>query len=326
MERLEGRRAVVTGGGTGMGRELVRQLAKAGCHVATCDVATEAMAETRSLAEADATGGARVTTFVADVADESQLQAFRGHVESEFGESTLHLLFNNAGIAGGGSFVTDDRAAWEKTFGVDWGGVYLSTRTFLPMILAADEGHIINTSSINGIFASIGPNSPHTSYSAAKFAVRGFSEALIADLRVNAPHVRVSVVCPGHVGTSIVLNSAAAHGQDPDSMTAEDISQIRRRMALAGMPVDEVTDDDLRKGVQMMGEAFRDFAPVSAADAATVILDGVRANEWRILVGDDARAVDAAVRANPEHAYDVEFWNALLERGHFGAFGAASPS
>jgi hypothetical protein len=109
-------------------------------------------------------------------------------------------------------------------------------------------------------------------------------------------------------------------------MTADDVAQIRRRMALAGMPVDEVTDDDLKKGVQMMGEAFRDFAPVTAADAATIILDGVRANKWRILVGEDARAVDLAVRADPEHAYDVEFWNALLERGHFGAFGSASPS
>jgi NAD(P)-dependent dehydrogenase (short-subunit alcohol dehydrogenase family) len=199
MEQFGGKIAVVTGGGTGMGRELVRQLAKDGCHVATCDVSSAAMDDTKALALESAPAGTNVVTFVADVADESQLIAFREFVARELSTTFINLLFNNAGVAGAGSFVDDDRAAWERTFNIDWGGVYLGTRTFLPMLMAASEGHIVNTSSINGIFASIGPTNPHTSYSAAKFAVRGFSEALITDLRLNAPHIQVSVVMPGHV-------------------------------------------------------------------------------------------------------------------------------
>jgi len=320
MDDFTGRIAVVTGGGTGMGRELVRQLSKVGCHVATCDVSQGAMDETRALALEEAPEGARVTTFVADVADEAQMIRFRDAVANDHQTEHVNLLFNNAGIAGAGSFVDDDRSAWERTFAIVWGGVYIGCRTFMAMLLAADEGHIVNTSSINGIFASIGPLNPHTAYSAAKFAVRGFSEALIADLRVHAPHVHVSVVLPGHIGTSIVINSGVVHGKEPDNLDARDIEKIRRRFAIAGTPIDEVADDDIRKGVAMMGEAFRDVAPLSAASAATIILDGVRAGEWRILVGEDAKVVDEMVRADPVHAYDPSFWDAILAQGHFGGF------
>jgi NAD(P)-dependent dehydrogenase (short-subunit alcohol dehydrogenase family) len=321
MEKIEGRIAVVTGGGTGMGRELVRQLAKAGCHVATCDVSASALDETRTLALETAPTGTRVTEFVADVAEETQLLAFRDAVAREHATTSINLLFNNAGVAGAGSFVDDDRAGWERTFAIDWGGVYLGTRTFLEMLMAADEGHIVNTSSINGLFASVGPNRPHTAYSAAKFAVRGFSEALITDLRMNAPHVRVSVVMPGHVGTSIVINSGIVHGKEPDTLDEEDLGKVRRQLAADGTPVDEVSDEDLRKGVAMFGEAFRDLAPLSAASAAKIILEGVRQNKWRILVGEDAVIVDQMVRDDPEHAYEPEFWRALQAKGLFGGFG-----
>jgi NAD(P)-dependent dehydrogenase (short-subunit alcohol dehydrogenase family) len=322
MERFEGRIAVVTGGGTGMGRELVRQLAKEGCHVATCDVFADPVEETRESALVDAPAGTRVTSFQADVSDERQVQAFRDAVAKDQSTDHIHLLFNNAGIGGGGSMVADSRADWERTFGVDWGGVYNCTRTFLPMLLAAEEGHLVNTSSINGVWGSIGPYRPHTAYSAAKFAVRGFSEALIADFRVNAPHLRVSVVMPGHIGTSIVLNSAKFFGRDADSMDAEELSRVRKQLAGQGVPAEGISDEDLRKGVQMMGEAFRDNAPMSAARAATVILDGVRENRWRILVGEDAERIDTEVRKDPEHSYDVEFWERIQSAsGLFGGLG-----
>jgi len=321
MERFAGRIAVVTGGGTGMGRELVRQLAMEGCDVATCDVSAENMAETRTLALADAPGGTRVVTCVADVSDESEVLAFRDAVAAELGTDHVNLLFNNAGIAGGGSLVADSRAEWDKTFGVDWGGVYYSTRAFLPLLLAADEGHVVNTSSINGLWASVGPTQPHTAYCAAKFAVRGFTEALIADFRVNAPHLHASVVMPGHIGTSIIINTGKAHGQEPETMDAEHVERIRRQAAQRGLPVDGVTDEDIRKGMQLMAEVFRDAAPTSAAEAATIILDGVRRGDWRILVGHDAEVLDERVRADPEHAYDVEFWDALRADGLFGGFG-----
>src|SRR5258705_5446667 len=87
--------------------------------------------------------------------------------------------------------VTSSRDEWERTFNICWVGVYNCTRAFLPMMLKAEEGHIVNTSSVNGFWASVGPRIPHTAYSAAKFAVKGFTEALITDLKINAPHIKM---------------------------------------------------------------------------------------------------------------------------------------
>ncbi len=190
MEAFTGKLAVVTGGGTGMGRELVRQLAAEGCHVATCDVSAPNLAETLALCAAESSAGATVSSFVADVADECQLVAFRDHVTAVHDTDHIELLFNNAGIGGGGSIVVDPREEWEQVFAVCWGGVYLGTRTFLPLLMAAESGHVVNTSSVNGFWATLGGRA-HTAYSAAKFAVKGFTEALITDFRVNAPHLRV---------------------------------------------------------------------------------------------------------------------------------------
>jgi NAD(P)-dependent dehydrogenase (short-subunit alcohol dehydrogenase family) len=145
-----------------MGRELVRQLVAEGCNVATCDVFAEAVAETKRLCEADRPPqGLRITTHIADVSDEAQVQRFRDDVAAQQDTDKIHLLFNNAGIGGGGSMIASSREEWEKTFNVCWGGVYNSTRAFLPMLQRADEGHIVNTSSINGFWASIGPRVPH---------------------------------------------------------------------------------------------------------------------------------------------------------------------
>ena len=190
MERFEGKVAVVTGGGTGMGRELARQLTAEGCHVAICDVSVENMATTKALCDGGSPDGTVLSTFVADVSDRGQMDAFATHVAAAHGTDHINLLFNNAGIGGGGSIVVDEPDEWDKMFGVCWGGVYNGTRAFLPMLLAADEGHVVNTSSVNGFWACLGPNA-HTAYSAAKFAVKGFSEALIVDFRQNAPHLKV---------------------------------------------------------------------------------------------------------------------------------------
>src|SRR5262249_17617130 len=225
--------------------------------------------------------------------------------------------FNNAGIAGGGSVLRDAREEWERTFAVCWYGVYYGTRTFLPLLVAAPEGHLVNTSSVNGFWASLGPGIPHTAYSAAKFAVKGFTEALINDLRLNAPHVGVSLVMPGHVGTSIVLNSAVVLGRpSPKEMTAQDLRVVRDTMAQRGLPLDALSDDQLRAGMQQMAEDFRDKAPLSAAGAARIILDGVRAGRWRILVGEDAQELDRMVRAAPERAYESGFMDELRAKGH----------
>jgi NAD(P)-dependent dehydrogenase (short-subunit alcohol dehydrogenase family) len=318
MKSFEGRIAVVTGGGTGMGRELVRQLAAEGCHVALCDVSQEAMAQTKAMSEAGAPAGVRVTTFLADVSDEDRVLAFRDSVAAEHDTDHVHLLFNNAGIGGGGSFVSDDREEWDKTFEVCWYGVYYCSRAFLPMLLASPEGHLVNTSSVNGFWASIGPQSAHTAYSAAKFAVKGFSEALINDFRLNAPHLKVSLVMPGHIGTSIVINSARILGRDPKEMSDDQVAEARDRIQRAGFPVGGATNDQIRVALQMIGENFRDKAPMTAAEAAKVILDGVREERWRILVGKDAAILDRLVRETPEEAYETSFMQRLLAATPFG--------
>ena len=232
----------------------------------------------------------------------------------------INLLFNNAGIGGGGSFVLDERADWETTFNICWGGVYLCTRAFMPMLLASTEGHVVNTSSVNGFWASLGLGIPHTAYSAAKFAVKGFTEALITDFRLNAPHLRASVVMPGHIGTSIVINSGKLLGREPKELTAEQIEDLRTRLQRAGLDLGGASDEDIRLGMQLRGEMFRDNAPMTAAQAAAVIIAGVRANEWRILVGDDAFALDEMVRETPGEAYDDTFVDRLKARQIF-SFG-----
>ena len=317
MQSFRGKLAVVTGGGTGMGRELTRQLAAEGCSVAICDVSDDNMAETQRLAGAEATAGARITTHPCDVSDERQVLAFRDAVLAQHATDHVNLLFNNAGIAGGGSFVRDDRGEWERTFNVCWYGVYYCTRAFLPLLIASDEGCIVNTSSVNGFWASIGPSVSHTAYSTAKFAVKGFTEALVTDLRLNAPHVKAVLVMPGHIGTSIILNSSRVLGK-PDALdaSAEDVARMREMLTRRGLPADALTDDQLRAALHQMAVFFRDNAPVSAAQAATIILDGVRNDTWRVLVGDDAKVLDRMVRESPELAYEASFAKALNDEGH----------
>jgi len=313
--------AVITGGGTGMGRALAEQLSAAGCHVAMCDLSAENMAETKQRCAAGAPAGVRVTTHLCDVADEKQVVAFRDAVQREHATDHVELLFNNAGIGGGGSFVKDDRAEWERTFGVCWFGVYYCTRAFLPMLIASKHSHIVNTSSVNGFWATLSPGIAHTAYSTAKFAVKGFSEALITDLRVNAPHVKVAVVMPGHIGTSIVMNTAKVLGKgDALHMAQSDVATVRQLLGRRGLPVESMSDDDIRTAIHNLAIAFRDNAPVSAAQAATIILDGVRTDRWRILVGDDAHALDRMVRESPETAYEQSFADALHAQGFFQLF------
>lgn len=316
MTHFRGRLAVITGGGAGMGRELAIQLAAEGCHVAICDLHEANMVETRQLALAGAPAGIRFSTHGADVSDPDQISAFRDAVLREHGTDHIHLLFNNAGIGGGGSFVKDPVASWEKTFDICWGGVYHCCRAFMPALLAADAGHIVNTSSINGFWASIGPQTPHTAYSAAKFAVKGFSEALITDLRINAPHIKVSVVMPGHIGTSIVENSGMVLGRAPERLTADEIAELRDQLAATGLPVGNLPDDAIRELIRQRARDFRDNAPTTASRAASIIIEGVRAGRWRILVGEDAAIVDQLVRNDPEAAYEPGFIARMTEQGH----------
>ncbi len=277
IDDLRGRLAIITGGGDGMGRSLAQLLTRAGCHIAICDLSAGGLAATEDLCRADMGAETRLSTHVADVSSESDLLRFRDEILAAHDTDHAHLVFLNAGIGGGGSMIDTDRDEWERTFDVNWRGVYLGTRVFLPLLVAADWGRLINTSSVNGFWASLGPDTPHTAYSAAKFAIKGFTEALITDLRMHAPHVECSVVMPGHIGTGIVANSSAVVGI-------------------------EISDE-----VKLFDDYFRNNAPTSSDEAAQVIIDGVLTRTWRILVGDDAVLLDERVRATPTQAYERSF-------------------
>ena len=145
--------------------------------------------------------------------------------------------------------------------------------------------------------------------------MKGFSEALINDFRMNAPHLKVSLVMPGHIGTSIMINSGRILGRDPKQMTDEQIEGLREQLLRAGFPVAGVSAEQIRQGYQLIGERFRDDAPMTAAEAARVILEGVRKEQWRILVGDDAQVMDRLVREAPEEAYEASFMEKLRSEG-----------
>jgi NAD(P)-dependent dehydrogenase (short-subunit alcohol dehydrogenase family) len=305
MEPFAGKLAVVTGGGSGMGRELVRQLAAAGCSVATCDENPQTVDQTAALAGAEAPSGVRVTGHRCDVSDESQVLRFRDELLDAHASDDVDLVFSNAGIGGGGSFVNSSRQEWERTFAVDWQGVYLCARVFLPLLIASGDGVLVNTSSLNGLWASLGPGMPNTAYSAAKFAVRGFTEALIEDLRTNAPQVRVAVVLPGQVGTDIVANSRRAHGYPgPAEMTDEQAEETREFLVRAKLAARDASPAEVRATLVRLEAEGKDRALLSAAEAAAIILDGVRSGAWRILVGKDVAYVDQQIRSRPESAYD----------------------
>ena len=154
MESFAGKLAVVTGGGTGMGRELVIQLAAEGCSVATCD-STPTRWPRPSSWPRRRRRPAPVTAHRCDVADAAEVARFRDEVVAQHATDHVNLVFNNAGIGGGGSFLTGTAEEWERTFGVCWGGVYNCSRAFVPLLVASDDGYLVNTSSVNGFWAAI---------------------------------------------------------------------------------------------------------------------------------------------------------------------------
>jgi NAD(P)-dependent dehydrogenase (short-subunit alcohol dehydrogenase family) len=262
MESFAGKLAVVTGGGSGMGRELTRQLAAQGCSVAACDLNPDTMAETVALAQAEAPPGVWVTGHACDVADEAQVLRFRDELLAEHASGHVDLVFSNAGVGGGDSFVNSRREEWERVFAVDWWGVYYCARAFLPLLIASGDGVLVNTSSVNGFWASLGPGVPQTAYSAAKFAVRGFTEALNQEMGIGRYPVGVSCVHPGGIRTNIARDSRA----HPDWENPEG------------------------------RERFDKVVPTTPEKAAHIILRGVQANHARILIGPDAYAFDATAR------------------------------
>ncbi|HST54162.1 MAG TPA: SDR family NAD(P)-dependent oxidoreductase [Pyrinomonadaceae bacterium] len=255
--KLEGRTAVVTGAASGIGRAIALSLGRRGCHLALADIDEAGMAETDDLAR---TSSVRVTRHRVDVADRGAVASFPARVAAEHGR--VDLLFNNAGVAVGGTFEQVSETDFEWLFEINFWGVVRMTRAFLPLLRESGDARVVNISSVFGLVAPPG----HVAYAASKFAVRGFSEALRHEL--EGSRVGVTVVHPGGVSTAIADNARA-----PAGVGAEEAA--RRR------------------------EQFRKVLRLSPAVAGETIVRGVERRKARVLVGADARAISLVARALP---------------------------
>jgi NAD(P)-dependent dehydrogenase (short-subunit alcohol dehydrogenase family) len=257
MKLTPGTVAVVTGAASGIGRALAVTLGGRGCALALADVNAAGLRETATLASQ--TGTPRVTTALVNVAEQSAVSRFASDVEEQHGGA--HLLINNAGVALGGTFaeVALEDFAW--LMGINFWGVVYGVKAFLPQLRRQQAAHIVNISSVFGLAAPPG----QTAYASSKFAVRGFTESLRAELQGTA--VAVSCVHPGGVKTNIASN-ARTTVTDPVRLAAEQ----KRWEQLLRIPPQE---------------------------AATVIVRGIERNRARILIGNDARLLDALARLSP---------------------------
>ena len=267
IDNFAGTIAVVAGGGTGMGRELVRQLAIAGADVAFCDIAPDTMAETAAIV-ADQAPNSRIVTHQVDVSSEADLEAFRDAILAGFETDHVNLVFNNAGVTVGSNFDGMSEQDWDWVMNINLNGVVKASRVFLPLLKDRPEAALINTSSIFGMIAVAG----QSVYHATKFGVRGFTESLAKEFKDTS--VQVQCVHPGHIGTNIVANSR---------FTEDD----------AGFLGDDFNKDE-------MAEMFRTKG-MHPSRAAEIILNGVKRNKRRIFVGLDAKLMDLAQRITPMH-------------------------
>jgi NAD(P)-dependent dehydrogenase (short-subunit alcohol dehydrogenase family) len=302
MAELSGKLAVVTGAGSGIGRALALQLVEAGAELALGDLNAVTLAESVALCQRRR-AAATITSMVVDVSDRGALNEFAAAVARAHRTNSIDLLFNNAGVGGGASFLMDDEAEWDRTFDISWGGTYRTTRAFLPMLVASTSANIVNISSINAVWAELGAGTPVNAYATAKFAVKGFTEALQTDLQVYAPHVRATLVMPGSVSSSISANTASIHGRQPLQLSADQLAAERRRFHAQGVDVTAFDDDTLRLRLHEWSGDLERRALLTPDQAASQILDGLRAGKWRIVVGSEAIALDRVMRLFPTRAY-----------------------
>ncbi|GAB4079487.1 SDR family NAD(P)-dependent oxidoreductase [Modestobacter muralis] len=261
---VRGKVAVVTGAGSGIGRELALQLARRGARLALSDIGATGLAETAARARAL---GAEVHTATLDVTDRAAVLAYAETVAGHFG--VVHQVYNNAGVAGGTTVLDSDWADYDRIWGVNLFGVLHGTKAFLPHLVASGDGHVVNVSSLNGFMAQGSINA----YSASKFAVRGFTEALRQEMLLAGHPVQVTVVHPGGVRTNIATAALEVSRARGDEVTAEDEARTRfYNEKLLRMPAEQ---------------------------AARIVVDGVEAGRPRVLVGNDAKAVDLLVRLFP---------------------------
>ncbi|OBG47470.1 acetoin dehydrogenase [Mycobacterium alsense] len=254
MQGFAGKVAVVTGAGSGIGQALAVELARSGAKVAISDVDTEGLAQTEEKLKAI---GAGVKSDRLDVTEREAFLAYADEVAEHFGK--VNQVYNNAGIAFTGDIEISQFKDIERVMDVDFWGVVNGTKAFLPHLIASGDGHVVNVSSVFGLFSVPG----QAAYNAAKFAVRGFTEALRQEMTLAGHPVAVTTVHPGGIKTAIARNATAAEGLDRDELA-------------------KLFDKRLAK--------------TSPERAAKIILDAVRKKKARVLVGTDAKVLDLMVR------------------------------
>jgi NADP-dependent 3-hydroxy acid dehydrogenase YdfG len=254
MDGFAGKVAVVTGAGSGIGQALAIELGRSGAKVAISDVNTEGLAQTEEQLEAI---GASVKADRLDVTEREAFLLYADTVNEHFGK--VNQIYNNAGIAFTGDVEVSQFKDIERVMDVDYWGVVNGTKAFLPYLIASGDGHVINVSSVFGLFAVPG----QAAYNSAKFAVRGFTEALRQEMVAAGHPVKVLTVHPGGIKTAIARNATVVEGLDRDELA----------------------------------KAFdKRLARTSPKQAAREILNAVRKNRARVLVGPDAKILDALVR------------------------------
>ncbi|MCP3413400.1 MULTISPECIES: SDR family NAD(P)-dependent oxidoreductase [Bradyrhizobium] len=261
MTAIPGSAAAVTGAASGIGRALAHELALRGCDLAIAD--RDEAGLQAAAAEIAKASPRKVTVHRLDVSEPDQITAFAEAAVTA--HPSLNIVVNNAGVALLGEFGEFDQAQMEWLFNINFWGVVHGTRAFLPQLSRQREAHIVNISSIFGIIAPPG----QSAYCAAKFAVRGFSESLRHELAVANSPVRLSVVHPGGVATSIARNSRAGTGVTDNARRAESI------------------------------ERFDALARTTPTAAAQRIIAGIEKNQPRILIGKDAYFMDLLQRFRP---------------------------
>jgi short-subunit dehydrogenase len=264
---IQGKKALVTGAGSGIGKAIAISLAKRGCDLALVDINPSGLQDT---ADAINGYGVRSSLHVLDVTDRKAVDALPAEVIATHGG--LDILVNNAGIAAGGNFQEVREEVFDRVMEINFHSLVRITRLFLPLLQKSKEARIVNISSIYGVIAPAG----QTAYSASKFAVRGFSNALRHELA--GTHIGVSVVHPGGVATAI---------------------------ARSAIPPENASPAELQKKVAMM-EKFLKMPPEKAGE---IIVTGIEKNKARIIVGSDAQALKWMERLFP-----VNYWSILMLR------------
>jgi NADP-dependent 3-hydroxy acid dehydrogenase YdfG len=254
MEGFAGKVAVVTGAGSGIGQALALELGRSGAKLAISDVDTDGLAVTEERLKAI---GVPVKADRLDVTEREAFLLYADQVKEHFGK--VNQIYNNAGIAYTGDVEVSAFKDIERVMDVDFWGVVNGTKAFLPHLIASGDGHVVNVSSLFGIFAVPG----QAAYNAAKFAVRGFTEALRQEMMHSHHSISVTTVHPGGIKTAIARNATAAEGLD-----AKELAKMFDKK----------------------------LAYTSPERAATIILEAVRKKKARVLVGPDAKVLDVIVR------------------------------